>query len=198
MTEKIQFHFDPLCPWAWQGSRWIREVGRYRDIEIDWRLFSLKLVNQGRTDPLADRHERGTPALRTLALLRREAGNDAVGAVYEEIGRRVHDGDETFSPEVVKESLHEAGFKRSLVERALEDDRTMDEVRAQHDAAVTDVGCFGVPTVVLSSGKGLFGPVLSNAPEGEAAAELWDHVRYLVELDGFFELKRERDREPGD
>jgi 2-hydroxychromene-2-carboxylate isomerase len=197
MAEVVKFHFDPLCPWAWQGSRWIREVTRYRDIDVEWKLFSLKLVNQGRKDPLADRHEQGTPALRTLALVRREAGNDGVGRVYEAIGRHVHDGDEELSPGVVGDALADAGLEPSMVERALEDDTTMAGVRAEHDAAVDEVGCFGVPTVVLPSGKGLFGPVVATAPQGEEAAELWDHVRYLVDLDGFFELKRDRDRKPG-
>jgi hypothetical protein len=54
-----------------------------------------------------------------------------------------------------------------------------------------------VPTVVLPSGKGMFGPVVAVAPTGEAAGELWDHVRVLIEWDGLFELKRDRDRKPG-
>ncbi|MBA2312251.1 MAG: hypothetical protein H0V97_05550, partial [Actinobacteria bacterium] len=66
MTKTVQFHFDPLCPWAWESSKWIREAQMVRDIDIEWRLFSLKLVNEGKEDPLADEHTTGTPALRTL------------------------------------------------------------------------------------------------------------------------------------
>lgn len=194
MSDRIRFHFDPLCPWAWQGARWIRQVETTRDIEVEWRLFSLRLVNEGRDDPLADRHVKGTPALRTLALVRREGGNDDVGRLYEAIGDRVHEQKEDLSPSVVTAALGDAGLAPDLLDRALEDETTMKEVRAEHDAAVDDVGCFGVPTIVSQSGRGIFGPVLATAPLGEAAGRLWDRVAWLIEQDEFFELKRERDR----
>ena len=194
MQEKVRFHFDPLCPWAWQSARWLREVEKVRPVEVDWRLFSLKLVNQGQSDPLADAHVQGTPALRTLALVRREGGNRLVGRLYERIGEHVHERGEDLSPQVVKESLMEIGLDGGLLDRALADDSTMEQVRADYEAAVSEAGCFGVPTIVTSSGKAIFGPVVSTAPPGEAAGELWDHVRWLMEQDTFFELKRERDR----
>jgi hypothetical protein len=175
----------------------MRDVEQVRDITIDWRVFSLQLVHEGKDDPLADLHVKGTPALRTLALARRRFGNDAVGRTYEALGRRVHDGDEELDPEVVRRSLEDVGLDPGLVDQALEDYSTMDEVRAEHDAAESDVGAFGVPTIVLDSGRGLFGPVIASAPGREEAGELWDHVRFLIDADGFYELKRERDRGPG-
>ncbi|MEO3746163.1 DsbA family protein [Plantactinospora sp. B5E13] len=41
-----------------------------------------------------------------------------------------------------------------------------------------------------------FGPVVSPAPRGEAAGRLWDGVLLVAGTDGFFELKRTRDRDP--
>jgi predicted DsbA family dithiol-disulfide isomerase len=197
MAEKIRFHFDPLCPWAWQSSRWIRAVEVVRDVEVDWRLFSLALINADKDDPLADVHATGTSALRSLALVMREEGNGAVGRVYEALGNLTHERDTRVSDEILLQALRDGGSDPGVLERALADDSTSDAVRRQHDAAVEEVGCFGVPTIVVSSGKGIFGPVVSVAPEGEAAGELWDHVRWLTEADGFFELKRNRDRAPG-
>jgi 2-hydroxychromene-2-carboxylate isomerase len=176
----------------------MRDVEQVRDITIDWRVFSLQLIHEGKDDPLADLHVKGTPALRTLALARRRFGNEAVGRTYEAIGRRVHEGDEELDPDVVRRSLEDAGLDPGLVEQALEDDSTMDDVRAEHESAVTEVGAFGVPTIVLGSGRGLFGPVIASAPGREEAGELWDHVRFLIDADGFYELKRDRDRRPGD
>jgi predicted DsbA family dithiol-disulfide isomerase len=173
-------------------------VQQQRDLSVEWRLFSLQLINADKEDPLADLHTKGTPALRTLALVRRQAGNDAVGRIYQALGTRVHDEDEELTSQAVEKALEDAGFDSTLVQSALEDEGTMDEVRTEHEAAVNDVGAFGVPTIVTESGKGLFGPVLSSPPEGDAAGELWDHVRWLIEQDGFFELKRERDRKPGE
>jgi predicted DsbA family dithiol-disulfide isomerase len=198
MTEKVRFHFDPVCPWAWQSSRWMRDVEQIRDVTVDWRVFSLQLVHEDKDDPLADLHAKGTPALRTLALARRRYGNASVGRVYEAIGRRVHEGDEELDADVVRRSLEDVGLDPRLVDQALQDDSTIDDVRAEHEAAVRDVGAFGVPTIVLDSGRGLFGPVLAAAPGREDAGELWDHVRFLIDADGFYELKRDRDRRPGD
>lgn len=41
-----------------------------------------------------------------------------------------------------------------------------------------------------------FGPVVTPAPKGEAAGVLWDGVLAVAGTDGFFELKRSRDRDP--
>jgi 2-hydroxychromene-2-carboxylate isomerase len=198
MATRVRFHFDPLCPWAWQSSKWIREVEKVRDIEVEWRLFSLQLINDKGEDPLADVHVRGTPALRTMALVRREGGNHAVGRVYEELGKRIHeDPSEDLDQAAVRSSLVDSGLDPSIVDRALDDDSTMEDIRAEHEAAVSEAGAFGVPTIVLATGQGMFGPVIARAPTGEAAGELWDHVEWMIRQDGFFELKRERDRKPG-
>lgn len=197
MTDRIRFHFDPLCPWAWQSSRWIREVERVRDVEIEWRLFSLQLINADKDDPLADEHVKGTPALRTLALVRRTGGNDAVGRVYKMLGEMVHENGESLNTETVRRAVAESDLDASLVDDALADESTSEEVRGEFQAAVSEAGCFGVPTIVLPSGRGMFGPVIATAPTGEAAGELWDRVEWMIDYDGFFELKRERDRKPG-
>ncbi|CAN5426278.1 hypothetical protein BH18ACT3_BH18ACT3_14370 [soil metagenome] len=41
-----------------------------------------------------------------------------------------------------------------------------------------------------------FGPVVIPAPKAEAAGRLWDGVLLVAGTDGFYELKRTRDREP--
>ena len=53
----------------------------------------------------------------------------------------------------------------------------------------------GTP-VLRIRGKALFGPVITPAPRGEAAGRLWDGLVLVSEADGFFELKRTRDRKP--
>ncbi len=136
-------------------------------------------------------------ALRTLALIRREADNKGVGRVYQELGTRMHEEGEKQSVETLRVALADAGFDPGWVERALDEPATSEGIERDHRSAVEDVGAFGVPTLVLPSGKGIFGPVVSSAPTGEEAGELWDHVRWLIEKDGFFELKRARDRKPG-
>jgi hypothetical protein len=53
----------------------------------------------------------------------------------------------------------------------------------------------GTP-VISVDGVSFFGPVVSPAPKGEAAGRLWDGVLLVAGTDGFFELKRSRDRSP--
>lgn len=197
MTETVRFYFDPSCPWAWQTSRWMREVTKVRDVTVDWRLFSLRLVNVDPQDPLTT-PEKSVPAVRTLALVGREEGNEAVDRLYRAVGERVHGRGEKLGLDVVRQALGDAGFDPGLVDRAMEDDSTAKSVIESHREALESVQAFGVPTIVLESGRGLFGPVVSLAPQGEAAGELWDRVRWLADQDGFFELKRERDRRAGE
>jgi predicted DsbA family dithiol-disulfide isomerase len=198
-TETIRFHFDPLCPWAWQGAKWIQEVRSVRDIHVDWRLFSLFLINEhhGELEP-ETRHDMLFP-LRTLALARREGGNDATERLYVAIGERLHQVQPRpeMTEDLLRETLGTAGFGTDVLARAVADPSTEDEVVVEHEALVEEVRAFGVPTIVLPSGKGIFGPVKALAPTGEAAGELWDHVRWLTEQDDFFELKRIRNRKPG-
>jgi hypothetical protein len=43
---------------------------------------------------------------------------------------------------------------------------------------------------------GLFGPIVTPAPMGEDAANLWDAYVTMVQTPGFVEIKRTRDVEP--
>ena len=198
MTDRIRFHFDPLCPWAWQTSKWIREVTKVRDVEVEWSFFSLLVQNKPETNPLEDPEAKGTAALRTLALVRRNDGNETMGELYRVIGERAHDNGEDFTADLVRAALGDVGLDTALVDRALSDSVTVKEISQEHEAVVNEVGCFGVPTIVLSSGESMFGPVVTLAPTGEDAGALWDHFEWLTKQDYFFEMKRERgEHRPG-
>ena len=197
MTEKVRFHFDPRCPWAWQSSKWIREVAEARDIDIEWALFSLSLINMKPDQGVEEWMIPGDQALRTMVTVRRIAGPEGMGDVYKAIGDRIHEGDRELDPVVMKEALLAAGLDEGLFDEALSDPTTETELKRDHDEIVERVGAFGVPTLVFESGMSIFGPVIGKPYGPERSAELFDHVKALTEVDGFFELKRERDRKPG-
>lgn len=173
------------------------EVGRYKDIYINWRFFSLKLINEGReaNEDFEKGHRMGLKALRVAAAVRRETGNKGVERIYTAMGARYHhDREEIDSPPVLREILHSCGYPAGLVSAA-EDEALDADIRADMDQAIYRVGAdVGVPLIVLDGGKGsgFFGPVMSPAPGGEHAVTFWDAIMTVGRTPGFFELKRTR------
>src|SRR2546421_12429670 len=119
----VDFYFDSQCPWAWLTSLWIREVRKHRDLDIQWKFFSLAAVNE--LDPV-----RNGP-LRITALARREGGNEAVDRAYLALGRMNHEKRLRFETleeleQNARESLAEVGLDPDLAKRALADQATLD------------------------------------------------------------------------
>ena len=42
----VNFDFDPMCPFAYQASLWIRDVREQTGLVVNWRFFSLEEVNR--------------------------------------------------------------------------------------------------------------------------------------------------------
>ncbi|HUI48411.1 MAG TPA: DsbA family protein [Acidimicrobiia bacterium] len=192
MTEPLVFYFDPMCPYAYQTSRWVRDVRRGRGIEITWRFFSLEEVNlvAGKRHPWERPWSYGFGQMRVGALVRRELGNDALDRWYDAVGHAFfYDGIKTHVPEEHARVIAAAGFDPSFVERAIADDTTLAEVRGEHQAAVAEYGAHGVPTLVLDGGYAVYGPVVVPAPTGEDALALWDLVRAMPRFPHLYELR---------
>lgn len=192
----VDFHFDVMCPWAYQTSKWIRHARRYRDIAVRWRFFSLEEVNrrEDKKHPWEREWSYGWSMLRVAALLRRQPdprGNEAVDRFYQVAGRMLHeDGLKVHTPEGVAAVLDEIGEDSSLVRTAIDDPTTHDDVRADHQAAL-DLGGYGVPTLVFHPERTpLFGPVITPAPTGEEAGRLWDAVVAWRDFPHLYEIRR--------
>jgi hypothetical protein len=96
---------------------------------------------------------------------------------------------------VLTDALEEVGLPASLAGAA--DSEEFDKaIIASHHEAFDEVGLDVGTPVIRIRGKALFGPVMTPAPRGEAAGELWDGLVLVSKADGFFELKRSRDRRP--
>jgi hypothetical protein len=203
----INFYFDPLCPFAWMTSKWVRIVTAQRDYSVDWRFISLRLIN-AHIDydthfPAGYEagHTAGLRLLRVAAKARAEHGRTAVGPLYAAIGARVfdtaHDPAQTDpgfrgTRAFLEPALTEASLPGELAD-ALDDESFDAEVRAETDEALALTGKdVGTPIIHFQppAGVAFFGPVISRLPSEADAGRLWDHVVGLAGFPGFAELKR--------
>lgn len=190
MTTSVDFHFDPMCPFAYQTSLWIRDVRNQTGLEVSWRFFSLEEVNrvEGKKHPWEREWSYGWSLMRVGALLRRR-DPALLDRWYAVIGRELHTlGGKPHDSEVARRLLTDIGVDAGLLDEALEDPSTHDDVRADHQR-VLDAGGYGVPTLFLD-GQCLFGPVLVDPPSGADALRLWDVVSGMAALPHVYELQR--------
>jgi len=201
VREQVQFWFDPLCPWAWITSRWMHEVEQVRPVHTDWRIMSLAYLNltqhegEGLSAEYLERMQRAWGPVRVCAAAAQAKGNDILDDLYTAIGTRIHVQHRREEPGILEEALAEVGLPQSLAEAA--DSIDLDDViKASHHEAFDQVGLDVGTPVIQVRGNALFGPVVTPAPKGEAAGRLWDGFVLVSETDGFFEIKRTRDRRP--
>jgi 2-hydroxychromene-2-carboxylate isomerase len=199
--EDVQFWFDPLCPWAWITSRWMLEVEKVRPVRVDWRIMSLAYLNlvqhegKGLSEEYVARMSKAWGPVRVCAAAAADAGPGVLGPLYTAIGTRLHNQGRRDDPAVLPEALQEAGLPVWLADAA-ETTEFDDAIKKSHHEAFDEVGLDVGTPVVKIRGKALFGPVITPAPKGEAAGDLWDGLVLVSKADGFFELKRSRDRKP--
>ncbi len=194
---RVDFYFDPVCPWCWITSRWLVDVAAQRDIAVRWRPFSLLLKNGSDPDDpdgAPRSHVQGLRALRVVAAAADAHGDETVGPLYTRLGARYHhDQERTFDLATVLEAV---GLPAALA-AAAQDSSWDSVIEASMKEALAVAGeDVGVPLIVFDGERGFFGPIISKAPTGTAAAEMFDHVAALASFDGFWELKRDRTADP--
>jgi len=187
----VDFYFDTMCPYAHQTSLWIREVRRHGGLSVNWKFFSLEVINhvEGKTLPWDRRIAYGWTPLRVAAWLRR-IDNELCGAWYLASANALHiEGRRPYEEETARELLASIGAPDDAWSAALDDPTTHDDVRNDHEHAVNTLGGFGVPIIVPQTGRAIFGPVVVPAPTGDDAMRLWELVVGASQFPGLYELK---------
>lgn len=192
-TQKVEFWFDPSCPWAWMTSRFVDEVSAHRDLDVTWNIMSLAVLNED--NDVDEAHRAFFPTAlrytRLVAAVKELHGQEFVKPLYDALGTRIHPNAETDPEAIIAGALAEAGLPAELSSYA-DSDQYDEQMRASHFEGIGRVGQdVGTPVIAIG-GVAFFGPVISPTPRGEQALTLWDGVVAAASYEGFFELKRSR------
>ncbi|MGO9344437.1 MAG: DsbA family protein [Acidimicrobiales bacterium] len=192
---RVDFHFDPMCPFAYTTSVWIRTVRDELGVEVGWRFFSLEEVNRadGKKHPWERAWSYGWSLMRIGALLRRRDMAE-LDAWYSAVGAALHrDGEKPHDPEVARALLEQIGLNGDLLDKAIGDPTTHEDVMADHERVI-NAGGFGVPTLIFPDGQAIFGPVVKDPPSGADAIKLWRLVTGWLDFPHLYEIQRPKSR----
>ena len=181
------------------------QVQGQRHYEVEWRFISLWILNETTraewyTPEYRAGHYFGHQGLRIADAIRLgDSDSAAVGRWYEALGTALHvdrrrkEGRDDPS-RFYRALLVDNGFDPAYAQAA--DDESHDvHLRAETELALSRTGNdVGTPILTFHPGReneaSFFGPVISKAPCGVEALELWDAVEKLATMSGVAELKR--------
>ncbi|MHC3002471.1 DsbA family oxidoreductase [Gordonia sp. GN26] len=191
----FDFYFDPVCPFAWAASRWLRDRAAAHDADVDWHLMSLAILNEDE-EPESDEQRRQLETARRLgrvvAAASAKAGVDTIDPLYTALGKRIHHAGDEMTPTVVSEVLTEAGLPAELAD-AMDDASFDDAVRESHQRGQDALGEDGGSPILGIDGTFFFGPVLADLPTGDEAEALYSSLVTLAGTSTFAQLKRPAD-----
>lgn len=169
---------------------------------MTWQPISLFLKND--PDPDGDAFPRYFHTHRLLRVLEsvRAAGGD-VEALYIEYGRRIHH-DRAQDPAAFDfdpaDALEAAGLDRAHAP-AYDDESWDAEIKDRMNRGLELTGeDVGTPIIGFADRDGVrqgyFGPVITRVPPTEDSLAMWDALVAMMNVRGFWELKRTRTERP--
>jgi hypothetical protein len=176
------------------------EVEQVRPVRTHWHVMSLAYLNltqhggEGLDKDYLERMEQAWGPVRICAAAEAERGSEILLPLYTALGTRFHN-EQRRDEKAAADAVTEVGLPLSILDAATSTE--FDEaIKASHHKGMDQVGLEVGTPVISVEGNAFFGPVVTPIPRGDAAGRLWDGVVAVAGTDGFFELKRTRDRSP--
>jgi hypothetical protein len=193
METSWQLYADPVCPFGWIASRWLRELQSQRPTRVCLHPMSLWVLNEHREldDWYRDFNEKSwVPAQVAAATVSHGKFED----FYEAFGQRVHVEGEADWLKATAHALAQCELPASLIDTAPMDRANAAALRATSAALNKLVGLeTGTPTLLVND-HAVFGPVLRAVPRGDDALALMEAMTALARVPAFTEVRRGDDR----
>lgn len=178
LTE-FEVFYDYLCPYVYRASVLLEGVrASGREINIDWRYFSLAQVNskdEGWTawDAPDSERVRGRLAFKAAEAARRQGRFESLHLPL--LRARHRDRLDIDDSEVVERVAEDSGLDMERFRKDIADPAILEALARDHREAVAQHGVFGTPTFVFPDGASAY-VRLSEVVEKSEAGELLDRV----------------------
>jgi len=103
--------------------------------------------------------------------------------------------------ETVRGLAADLGRRLASLAEAADDEQWDAEIRTRMDEGLELAGNdIGTPIIALANSdgdkQGYFGPVITRVPPGDQSLKMWDALTAMMDVPGFWELKRTRTERP--
>jgi 2-hydroxychromene-2-carboxylate isomerase len=153
---ELAVYFDFTCGYSYRGWLWferMREAGTKLDIE--WRPFVLKEVNRAEgEDPFLSGSKITSVAVLALALAEALDDGEPAEVFRSQVFQAMHESDQRPSKEEIIRIAAEVGLDQEAFWR--DEASWLARVRDSHEQAVSGLGVFGTPTLVVDESHALY------------------------------------------
>ena len=196
----VDVYFDFLCPWAFRGSEFLRDV---RDqlgqdkLRINWRYFPLEQVNSDNGPDWKlweqddDFESRGLGMFRAAVA----AWNQDQGEKFEKFHQLIFQtrhGEFTVDGERpdLRQLAEIAGLDMAKYDRDIKDRTLLSRIGEDYEYARAELGVFGVPTLVFENNEAAYIKILPK-PEPDEVLKVWDEIHQTIaNRPNIYEIKR--------
>jgi predicted DsbA family dithiol-disulfide isomerase len=196
----VDVYFDFLCPWAYRGSEFLRDVRDqlgHDKLRINWRYFPLEQVNSDNGPDWKLWEQDDDYESRGLGMFRAAlaAWNQDQGEKFEKFHQLIFQtrhGEFTVDGERpdLRQLAEIAGLDLAKYERDIKDRTLLSRIGEDYEFARAELGVFGVPTLVFENNEAAYIKILPK-PEPDEVLKVWDEVHQTIaNRPNIYEIKR--------